>query len=153
MGAVPDGTYLYGDYCSGEIFAWNGSSQSILLDTTLNISSIGEDEAGEVYVVGLGGTVSRIASTNPPPTCTYAISPTRETFGPSAGMGTVTVTAPAGCAWNAVSNATWIAITGGASGSGNGTVTYSVSAYTGKPRNRNGSATIAGQTFSVKQSR
>jgi glucose/arabinose dehydrogenase len=153
MGAVPNGTYLYGDYCSGEIFQWNGSAQSLLLDTTLNISSFGEDESGEVYVVGLGGTVSRIASTSPPPTCTYAISPTKMTFGASGGNDSVTVTAPAGCGWNAQSNVTWITITGGASGSGNGTVMYRVEPYTGKPRNRNGSATIAGQTFSVKQSR
>ena len=54
------GTYVYGDYCTGEIFAWNGTTQTLLLDTTLNISSFGEDESGELYVVGLGGTVSRI---------------------------------------------------------------------------------------------
>ncbi len=35
---------------------------SLLLDTALNISSFGEDEAGEIYVVGLGGTVHRLAS-------------------------------------------------------------------------------------------
>ncbi len=37
---------------------------NVLLDTSLNISSFGEDEAGEVYVVGLGGTVSRLASSD-----------------------------------------------------------------------------------------
>jgi hypothetical protein len=30
---------------------------------------------------------------------------------------------------------------------------YSVAAYTGRPKNRNGTVTIAGQTFSVKQSK
>jgi hypothetical protein len=59
QGALPPGTYIYGDYCSGEIFAWNGSTQSVLLDTAFNISSFGEDEAGELYVVNLGGSVSR----------------------------------------------------------------------------------------------
>ena len=154
MGAVTSGTYLYGDFCSGEILSWNGSSQTVLLDTALNISSFGEDEAGEVYVVSLGGTLSKIVPAGqPPPTCTYAISPTRATFGASGGTGTVVVTAPTGCTWTATRNATWITITGGASGNGNGTVTYSVAPYTGKPKNRNGSATIALQTFSVKQSR
>ncbi len=61
-GALPQGTYVYGDYCSGEIFAWDGSTQSVLLDTTMNISSFGEDEAGELYVVNLGGTVSKIVA-------------------------------------------------------------------------------------------
>ncbi len=63
QGALADGTYVYGDYCSGEIFGWtSGPSQSVLLDTALNISSFGEDESGELYVVGLGGTISKIVS-------------------------------------------------------------------------------------------
>jgi glucose/arabinose dehydrogenase len=150
QGAVPNGTYLYGDYCSGEIFIWNGSAQSVALDTALNISSFGEDEQGEVYVVGLGGTVSKISAVAG---CTYAISPAKATFPAAGGTGTVTVTAGAGCNWTAVSNASWIIVTGGASGSGNGAVSYSVAVYTGRPRNRNGTMTVAGLTFSVKQSR
>jgi len=62
--SLPDGAYVFGDYCSGEIFVLEGGSMSLLLDTDLNISSFGENEAGEIYVVGLGGTVHRIA---PPP--------------------------------------------------------------------------------------
>jgi len=147
QGALPTGTYVYADYCSGEIFALNGSSQSVLLDTAMNISSFGEDEAGELYVVGLGGTVHKIVA------CTYSINPTSASFGPAGGTGSVTVTAGAGCAWTATSNASWITITNGSSGSGNGTVNYSVAAYTGKPKKRNGTMTIAGQTFQVKQSR
>ena len=58
QGTLPNGTYVYGDYCSGEVFSWNGSAQTPLLDTTINISSFGEDEAGELYVVGLGGNGS-----------------------------------------------------------------------------------------------
>jgi hypothetical protein len=44
---------------------FNNGVQSFLLDIDLNIASFGEDEAGEIYVVGLGGTVHRI--TNPLP--------------------------------------------------------------------------------------
>ena len=57
------GTYVFGDYCTGEIFSLVSGAPNLLLDTALNISSFGEDEAGEIYVVGLGGTVHRIAST------------------------------------------------------------------------------------------
>jgi hypothetical protein len=64
-GTLPLGTYVYGDYCTGEIFAWNGATQTLLLNTTMNISSFGEDEQGELYVVDLNGTVSRILSTTP----------------------------------------------------------------------------------------
>ncbi len=150
QGALPTGTYVYGDYCSGEIFGWNGSSQSVLLDTAMNISSFGEDEAGELYVVGLGGTVHKIVASA---ACTYSINPTSASFGAAGGAGIVSVTAGTGCAWTATSNASWITITGGSSGSGNGTVNYSVAAYTGKPKKRNGTMTIAGQTFQVKQTR
>lgn len=58
--ALPNGAYIYGDYCTGEIWMWNGSQQILLADTTRNISSFGEDESGEIYVVGLGGTVEKI---------------------------------------------------------------------------------------------
>jgi hypothetical protein len=65
--------------------------------------------------------------------------------------GTITVTAPSGCAWSAVSNATWITISAGASGTGNGSVTYVVAANTGTTL-RTGTMTIGGITFTVTQS-
>jgi glucose/arabinose dehydrogenase len=153
QGALPGGTYVYGDFCSGEIFGWNGSSQSVLQDTTLMVSSFGEDEAGELYVVNLNGSVSRIASTTPPPPCTFAIAPASANFARTGGTGSVSVTAGAGCAWTAVSNVSWITITGGASGSGDGAVSYSVGPYGGPPKRRTGTATIAGQTFRVTQTK
>ncbi len=66
-GALPAGNYVYGDYCTGEIFLWNGTSAQMVMDTALNISSFGEDESGEVYVVGLGGTISKFINPNPCP--------------------------------------------------------------------------------------
>ena len=60
---LPNGAYVYGDYCSGEIFMLKDGVQTVLLDTAFEISSFGEDESGEVYVVNLGGSVYRI--TNP----------------------------------------------------------------------------------------
>jgi glucose/sorbosone dehydrogenase/all-beta uncharacterized protein len=150
QGALSPGTYVYGDFCSGEILAWNAGAQSLLLDTALNISSFGEDEQGELYVVHLGGSVSRIVRAAP---CTYSILPARVTYGAAGGTGTVAVSAEGGCDWTATSNVSWITVTDGASGSGNGTITYSVAPYTGRPKNRNGTVTIGGQTFSVKQSK
>jgi glucose/arabinose dehydrogenase len=151
-GSLPVGSYVYADYCSGEIFLYPSSPGSVLLDTTFHISSFGEDEAGEIYVVNLDGTIERIVSATPPG-CSYAINPTSASFGVSASGGTVSVTAPAGCPWTAVSNDTWIVMTSGASGSGNGTVSYSVAQYTLKRKFRTGTITIAGQTFSIRQSR
>ena len=59
------------------------------------------------------------------------------------------VTATAGCNWSAVSNDAWIHVTSGGTGTGNGTVNYTVDANTGAARN--GTITIAGQTFTVNQ--
>ena len=147
--AVATGTYLYGDYCSGEIFARSGSTSSVLLDTAMRISSFGEDEAGEVYVVDLTGSVSRIAGAP----CTYSISPTRGSYPASGGSGTITVTTAAGCPWDASSSSSWITITSGATGIGPGSVNYSVAQYVGKPKKRNGTMTVAGTTVSIQQSR
>ena len=58
------GAYLYGDYCSGKIWAalWTGNrwESRLLLQTKLRISSFGEDAAGEVYLVDHGGAVYRL---------------------------------------------------------------------------------------------
>ena len=82
--------------------------------------------------------------------CTYSIAPTAQSTGASGGTGSVTVTAPFGCTWTATSNATWITITSGASGSGNGTVGYSAAANRTNDV-RTGNLTIAGLGFVVTQ--
>jgi Zn-dependent metalloprotease len=106
-----------------------------------------------VSAVGNDGT-THTAATNVPTdcggTCTYSISPTSSSQPASGGTGSVSVTAGAGCAWSAVSNASFITITSGTSGSGSGTVNYSVAANTGTA-SRTGTMTIAGQTFTVNQ--
>jgi glucose/arabinose dehydrogenase len=53
-------TYVFGDYCSGEVFGLLRRERSVLLDTDLSITSFGEDEAGELYVVDHGGAIYRI---------------------------------------------------------------------------------------------
>jgi predicted extracellular nuclease len=82
--------------------------------------------------------------------CAYSISPTNQSFKtPSAGGGTVNVTATSGCGWLATGNASWITITSGNSGAGNGTVSYTVAANTGPTRS--GTITVAGRIFTIKQ--
>ncbi len=81
--------------------------------------------------------------------CSYSLNSTGQPFGSSGGTGQVQVTASAGCSWTAVSNAAWITITSGKSGTASGTVAYSVSANSTTPRT--GTMTIAGQTYTVTQ--
>lgn len=67
--SLPTGAYVFADYCTGEIFQMQTglNTSPVLLDTAMNITSFGEDESGEIYVVGQGGTVHRIANPTPPP--------------------------------------------------------------------------------------
>ncbi len=60
LGNLPLGSYLYADYCSGEIFLWNNNQQNILVDLAFRIVAFGEDEAGELYVIGENATIQRI---------------------------------------------------------------------------------------------
>jgi hypothetical protein len=60
---MPDwnGIYLYGDYCSGLIWgliqSGGGWQSQLLFETDVRITSFGQDEAGEVYLLGDGGEV------------------------------------------------------------------------------------------------
>ncbi len=52
QGTLPNGAYIYGDYCTGEILVWHGGQQLPLHDINdFNLVSFGEDESGELYVV------------------------------------------------------------------------------------------------------
>jgi len=52
---------VYGDFGSGRIWsiAADGPAQAQVLAQAPNISSFGEDQRGELYVVDLAGAVSR----------------------------------------------------------------------------------------------
>jgi|GEM_PF-3188600 len=154
----PDEVYIYrpngtttanGDPASAPLSADSGRTaindgtnpSSFLSDGSpggLNISNVTTAGNTISFTVTLGGSG-----------CTYTITPTSASVAASGGSGTVTVTAGSGCSWTAVSNAAWITVTSGASGSGNGAVGYSVAANSGSART--GTITIAGQTFTVTQ--
>jgi hypothetical protein len=86
--------------------------------------------------------------------CTYAISPSATSiiFFSDASSRTVSVIpSDISCSWTATSSEpSWISITSGASGTGNGTVEYSVSENT-TTSERSGTVTIAGIILSIEQ--
>ncbi|HTS16152.1 MAG TPA: choice-of-anchor tandem repeat GloVer-containing protein [Verrucomicrobiae bacterium] len=83
--------------------------------------------------------------------CTVKLSPKAGKLKATGGAATVKVTPNLGdCDWTAVSNDPFITITGGASATGKGTVTYSVPANT-NTTTVTGSITIGGETFTVTQ--
>ena len=147
-GSLDDGTYVYADYCSGELFAWDGRDQRLLIESGSLISSFGEDEDGELYVVALGGTLSKIVSG-----CQPTLSPTAVTFSVAGGAGLVSFAYPSDCAWTATSDSSWITIGGTASGVGGSTVAYTVAPYRGHAVARTGTITIGDAAYSIRQSR
>jgi glucose/arabinose dehydrogenase len=88
--------YFYSDYCSGRIW---GARQLVggtweseeLLASGLNVSTFGEDEAGELYVADhTGGMLYRIVGPTPTPTAT----PTATPIATATPTATATVTPP-----------------------------------------------------------
>jgi glucose/arabinose dehydrogenase len=60
-----NGVYLYGDYCSGKVWGLiqhpDGTwEEALLFDNVARITSFGEDEDGEVYVVDHAGVVFQL---------------------------------------------------------------------------------------------
>jgi len=59
------GSYIYGDFCSGLIWALNYDGTkivdvTILVDSDLIISSFGEDEEGELYILSFDNKIYRL---------------------------------------------------------------------------------------------
>ncbi len=81
-----------------------------------------------------------------------SISPSSATISPAASSGRQ-IAVTANVSWTATASQPWITISGGAAGTGNGTVTYGVGANAGAVRS--GTITVAGngitRTFAVNQ--
>lgn len=139
--------------------AWTAVSQAAWITVTAGATGTGNGRvevaiaantgaarSGTVAIAGRTYTVNQAAVGAP---CAYTIAPTSFNAMRDGGTTFVDVTTQSGCAWTAVSNDGWIAVTEGAAGSGNGRVGLTIAANSGAVRN--GTVTIAGQTFSVHQ--
>ncbi len=98
--------------------------------------------SANITVAGISVTINQAA-------CSYSISPGAQEFSILGGTGTITVTAPTGCAWSATNTVSFVTFTGATSGNGNGTVTFQIAANSGG--DRSGSFTVAGLSFVVGQ--
>ena len=101
---------------------------------------------GTIAVGGQAFTISQDAA----PSCSYSLSPTSHAVAASGGTGSFSVSTAAGCSWTAASGASWITVTSGASGTGNGTVAFSAAANT-TTSSRSGTITAGGKTFTISQ--
>jgi len=112
----------------------------------VNSNTSASSRTGSLRVAGQTVTVSQEAGA----TCTYTLNPTQQDITAAGGPGSAGVSAATGCPWTASSNVAWITVTAGLSGSGNGTVVYSVAANS-STSSRTGTLTVAGNTLKVTQ--
>ncbi len=111
---------------------------------TVAANTAASTRTGTITVGGQTFTITQAAAA----ACTYTLSAATAAPTAAGGAATITVTAGTGCAWTATSGVSWITTT--STGSGNGTVNYTVAANTGSA-SRTGAITVAGQTLTVTQ--
>ena len=105
-------------------------------------ANTGASRTGTLTIAG-----QRFTLTQDP--CAYSISPGTVKIDSGGGTGTISVSTGSTCRWTASSNDSWITITAVASGTGNGTVRFTVAKNNGKKRT--GTLTIAGHNAKVEQ--
>lgn len=82
-------------------------------------------------------------------TCVTSLSSTSQNFTGAGGTGSFNVTAADSCNWTAVPSDSFITITSGSSGAGNGTVNFSIASNNGPQRSA--SIVVGGQVFNITQ--
>jgi uncharacterized protein (TIGR03437 family) len=109
------------------------------------------DGSGNVYIADMYNDQTRVLAPSAAP-CSYALSASGQTVAPAGGSGQIAVTAPGGCSWAALNPLDWVTLTGGAEGTGNGAVTFSVAPNPGGTGyDRSGTLFIGGVPFTVQQ--
>ena len=86
-----------------------------------------------------------------PAACSFSLSPGSQSYGPEGGTGSVSLSTASTCSWTAVSGASWLTVTAGASGTGPGSVSFAVAANTASA-SRTATLSVGGQVFTVSQS-
>ena len=162
-GTRPAGLPIYIPKLCQDPFCQAATSVS-LLRTSQSTSTKGVivDASANVFVVDLGVSACGLSGPWPQlqhdarrtgkyqlPVRSFTISPSNAFHPSSGGEGNINVMAPNGCAWTASTSASWITVTSGAAGAGDGSVKYQVAANPGAERSAG--ITVGGQTFTVKQ--
>jgi uncharacterized protein (TIGR03437 family) len=99
----------------------------------------------QTYTVNQGGTPEGVTAG-----CNYLVQPSAQTAANTGGNGLIQVITAPTCAWTATSNEAWLTIRSGASGTGNGAVSWAASANA-DAKARTAALIIAGQAVTVNQ--
>ena len=151
---------------AGSECSWTANSDSGWLTLADSVSGRGNGTvsfgvpansgAERTATVTIGGQRAIVTQTaagapgpGPTPGCTYTITPASQDVSAVGGSGSFSVTTQSGCQWSASSTASWLSVSSGASGTGNGSVGFSVAINAGGARS--GTITVAGRAFTVNQ--
>jgi hypothetical protein len=110
----------------------------------------GPIRTGYIQIDGQTFTVTQAGSSNVPPACTFALSPSNAVHAASSSTGFVEVATSSNCFWIAFTTNSWIHVASGATNVGSGLVTYLVDANN-SAFSRTGLIRIDGRNFFVLQ--
>lgn len=129
-----------------------GFAEQILNTAAVHVSDAQCNPAGVPNNVYGYGRLDIKAAVDAALPCTSApaISSSSASYAGNGGTGSVNVTSVSGCGWVAQTDASWITITSGSSGTGNGSVNYTVAVNPG-PTIRSAAIVIGGRTLTVYQ--
>jgi len=111
----------------------------------VDANPVGVSRSATVWLAG-----SNVTITQEPASCNVTLSGGPTSFQSQGGTGTLTVTGPEGCTWNAVSNAAWLSITT-STGTIPGTIVFTVAPNTENITIRQGTITVGNTTITVVQ--
>jgi hypothetical protein len=115
------------------------------VSVTIPVNTVASSATLTSMIAGQTLTVNQSAAN-----CTYALSAQGAAFSATGGSGSVNIATPAGCAYNALNGPGWITLTSGATGTGNGTLTYSVSPNS-TTLAQTATLNIGGQAFQITE--
>ena len=152
------GAYTINVAATGGCF-WTAVSNAPWIDVTSGAAGIGAGDTTYIVAINtatsprtgtltIAGTTLTVTQEGAP--CSFALSSAAQ---PAPAVGAslkTTVTTNTGCAWTAVSDTSWIDVTSGAAGTGEGDAVYTVAENTSTSP-RTGTLTIAGTTVTVTQ--
>ena len=153
-----DGSALiYSTYVGGLMLGFGAGAEGVAVDASGGVYVTGWTDGGllttpdafqSTYPGARSGYVLKIQDVTGP--CVYGMLPGSTTIGSGGGPGSVFVTTTgSNCPWTATSSAPWVLLTGLTSGTGSGTVPFSVEFNNGVARVA--TITAAGISVTVKQ--
>jgi photosystem II stability/assembly factor-like uncharacterized protein len=113
-------------------------------DLSVNGLVMDPGDSSILYACGPNGVYKTLTGGEAPPFAAGG-----QSLSASVGSGSLSLTFPPGYVWTASSSASWLALNGPASGTGNGTLSFQVAANAGP--DRSATITVAGFSFTIEQ--